>query len=138
MSTDDRLTMALYSAEQDAARRKRLFHDDMQHVYRKAMECSLYHANNNGVSSFCARCLQELHDVIIARDSLHPAPFVTLTEVETCALLRQLHRATISHEGRSGPILHDLHHRLVTQIGGARYAEFVDGGFPDRLKPPKH
>jgi hypothetical protein len=58
----------------------------------------------------------------------------TLSEVEICALLRVLYRQHISSYGVSGPVVSDLLNRIVHHVGRERYAEYVSGQWPERLK----
>lgn len=135
MSTDDRLTMALYRAEQDEATWRKAFDDDMKFIFQKTVTCEHEHGPLPAGPSrtFCKQCLDDLHAVILTRDAV-AAPSFILSEVDICALLRQLHRGPIPHDGQSGPRVHALHKRLVAAIGYARYEEFVDGEWPKRFK----
>lgn len=137
MSTDDRLTMTLYRHEQDKVKMREQFNNDMQFIFQKAKICrdSHRHPTIDPDDAFCVRCLDEIHSVVLTRDAIHP-PFIEMSEMEVCALVRQLFRNHIPFEGISGPVVHALLGRIQRQLGASRYSEFVDGAFPDRLKPP--
>lgn len=72
-------------------------------------------------------------DALDAAISEYPNHFV-LDEADMCAILRVLFRGPISTEGTSGPRVHDLLKRIQRHLGPARYAEFVSGAWPERLK----
>lgn len=105
---------------------------------------SLYH-RAAGVISYCLSLLMVLEAIDadeqrVAQktiDDLNVAETtigVSLSEVEICALLRQLHRQFISREGESGQRLYALLTRLQAHVGADRYAEYVHGPWPERFK----
>lgn len=111
--------------------------NDLNYIFTKAIMCE----HDHGIvlihrTGFCDRCLDDLAKTAHTRQDLHLAEF-TLSETELCALFRQTFRNHIPWEGVSGPVLHGLLTRLRSQIGASRYSEYVDGAFPDRLKPPE-
>lgn len=103
---------------------------DLAFIFDRAHRCRREH-NPPMPAGFCENCRTEIRDIIETRDGIN----FLLTEPELCAVMRQLYRSSIPNEGVSGPMVHDLWRRWVRQLGPARYAEFVDGGFPARLKP---
>jgi hypothetical protein len=104
---------------------------DLNFIFDKAQRCRVEHQPiGRPDAAFCFRCLDELRSVLTIRTSMN---FI-LTESDICALFRQLDRHHLTHEGRSGPQVHDLLTRLQNHVGRDRVREYVSDEWPERLK----
>lgn len=101
----------------------------------KVRTASVQHGDHLASYSGPSSDADELANAVLSLKMKNALPSVfVLSETDICALMRQLHNVPISTEGTSGPKLHDLLRRLQKHIGPERYAEFVEGEWPKRLK----